>query len=224
MARKRVRRKEDGTLSEVDLRTLLVDVSIQLFARSSYDNTSVQNICDSAGVTKGAFYHYFESKEAALSEIYGRMFRLQMTQLEEISDSDAEVLDRLRQIAKGVVTSSLERIDEATVFWRSLPSLSPEAQHEIRVERRKYHLKLRSLIEQGQREGSVRGDISADMLINFYYGSVHQLDAWFHTDGPLSTEEVGDCYSELFISILTGGPTRTDSPSGGTRHASNIEP
>ncbi len=206
VARRRIRREDDGPVSEV--RTQLVDVAIQLFARHSYDNTSVQNLCEAAGVTKGAFYYYFESKEAVVAEIYRRMFRLQQAQLEEIASSDAGVLERLRAIGKGVVTSSIARLDEAIVFWRSLPSLSEETQHDIRAERRKYHLRLRELIEQGQAEGVIRTDLTADMLINFFYGAVHQLDAWYHPEGPITVEQVGDFYAELFLSTLTSPSPR----------------
>jgi len=37
---------------------------IELFRRSGYVATTVDEICDQAGVTKGAFFHHFDSKEA----------------------------------------------------------------------------------------------------------------------------------------------------------------
>jgi TetR/AcrR family transcriptional repressor of nem operon len=40
----------------------LMDTAIQLIWRSSYSNVGVAEICKQAGVTKGSFYHYFETK------------------------------------------------------------------------------------------------------------------------------------------------------------------
>lgn len=41
----------------------LLDVAQRLFARHGYDGTSVNQIIGELGVSKGGFYHYFESKE-----------------------------------------------------------------------------------------------------------------------------------------------------------------
>jgi len=41
----------------------LLDVAQRLFARHGYDATSVNQIIAELGVSKGAFYHYFDSKE-----------------------------------------------------------------------------------------------------------------------------------------------------------------
>ncbi len=44
--------------------------AVELFATQGYANTSVQQIVEAAGVTKGAMYHYFESKDDLLFGIY----------------------------------------------------------------------------------------------------------------------------------------------------------
>jgi len=45
-------------------RTRLLDTASRLFSRSGYDAASVADICLAAGVSKGAFYHHFPSKQA----------------------------------------------------------------------------------------------------------------------------------------------------------------
>lgn len=45
-------------------RTALIDAAHLLVRRQGYAATSVDQICARAGVTKGAFFHHFESKEA----------------------------------------------------------------------------------------------------------------------------------------------------------------
>jgi len=45
-----------------DTKKLLMDVSTRLFNEKNFDDVSVNEICREAGVTKGAFYHYFDSK------------------------------------------------------------------------------------------------------------------------------------------------------------------
>ncbi|KOG87710.1 TetR family transcriptional regulator, partial [Streptomyces varsoviensis] len=55
----------------------LLAAATRLFADQGYDRTSVQEIVEAAGVTKGALYHYFGSKDDLLHEVYARLLRLQ---------------------------------------------------------------------------------------------------------------------------------------------------
>jgi len=45
-------------------RQKLVDAAISLIRQKGYSATSVDDLCGAAGVTKGAFFHHFKSKEA----------------------------------------------------------------------------------------------------------------------------------------------------------------
>lgn len=45
-----------------DTRDKLLETAIELISRSSYSNVGVNEICECAGVTKGSFYHYFDTK------------------------------------------------------------------------------------------------------------------------------------------------------------------
>ena len=49
--------------AEPSARTRLLDAAMQVIREQGYAATSVDDICRAAGVTKGAFFHYFESKE-----------------------------------------------------------------------------------------------------------------------------------------------------------------
>lgn len=47
-----------------DARRRLLDAALQLFREKGYNATTVDELCAAAGVTKGAFFHHFRSKEA----------------------------------------------------------------------------------------------------------------------------------------------------------------
>lgn len=46
-----------------DTRQRLIEVATRLFRRNGYAATGLDEICSTAGVTKGAFFHYFKGKE-----------------------------------------------------------------------------------------------------------------------------------------------------------------
>ena len=56
-------------------RATLIDVGTELMRRSGYVATTVDEICTAAGLTKGAFFHHFESKEALAEACLGEWDR-----------------------------------------------------------------------------------------------------------------------------------------------------
>lgn len=180
----------------------LLAVATRLFAEKGFERTSVQEVVELAGVTKGALYHYFDSKDELLHEVYGRVLRLQQERLDHFRALDASVPERVRAAAADVVVTSIEHLDDTKIFFRSMPQLSAEKQHEVRAERRRYHEGFRGLVEQGQRAGSFRDDVAADLVVDFYFGSVHHLGTWYRHEGELSAAQVGDQFARLLLRAL----------------------
>lgn len=188
-----------GTGSGTAVPERLLAEATRLFAERGYDRTSVQEIVEAAGVTKGALYHYFGSKDDLLHEVYGRVLRLQTERLDTIASRDTPVPERLAEAAADVVVTSIQNLDDTKIFFRSMHQLSPEKQKAVRAERRRYHERFRSLVEEGQRDGFFRPELRPDLVVDFFFGSVHHLGTWYHADGPLSAEEVATEFSDLLL-------------------------
>ncbi|MEJ2851973.1 MULTISPECIES: TetR/AcrR family transcriptional regulator [unclassified Saccharothrix] len=180
----------------------LIGAATRLFADKGYDRVAVQEIVDLAGVTKGAMYHYFGSKDDLLQEIYGSLLRMQTERLEAIASGAGPVAERLHAVAVDVVVTSVENFDQAKVYFRSSDQLPEAKRREMRAERRRYHERFRSLVEEGQEEGVFRGDVPADVTVHFFFGTVHHLGTWYHTTGPLSAKQIGRHYADLLLGSL----------------------
>jgi AcrR family transcriptional regulator len=184
----------------------LLAEATRLFAERGYDRTSVQEIVEAAGVTKGALYHYFGSKDDLLHEIYARVLRLQTERLDAIAArSGVPVQERLAEAAADVVVTSIENLDDTKIFFRSMHQLGPEKQKAVRAERRRYHERFRALVEEGQRTGRFRPEPRPDLVVDFFFGSVHHLGTWYHADGPLSAQEVAAEFAGLLLAALRSG-------------------
>ena len=51
---------------------IILSKAEELFGKNGFDNTSMNEICKSAGVSKGVVYHHFESKNEMLKDIFNR--------------------------------------------------------------------------------------------------------------------------------------------------------
>ena len=177
----------------------LLAEATRLFAERGFDRTSVQEIVEAAGVTKGALYHYFGSKDDLLHEVYARVLRMQTARLERIAAGPEPVADRVRHAAADVVVSSIENLDDTKIFFRSMHQLSPDKQRAVRAERRRYHERFRALLEEGRRAGAFRPDPPPDLVVDFFFGSVHHLGTWYRHDGPLRADQVADQFADLLL-------------------------
>ncbi len=74
----------------------LLDCAQELFLARGYDNTTVNDVIEKAGVSKGAFYHYFTSKEAMLEALAERLARQTIERLGDILEAPSlDALSRL---------------------------------------------------------------------------------------------------------------------------------
>lgn len=194
--------------STVDGRTVperLVSAALRLFAEKGFEGTSVQDVVTAAGVTKGAMYHYFGSKEDLLHEIYARVLRMQMERLERVAAQDLPIAERVHAAATDVVATTIENIESATIFFRSLHQLGEAQQRAVRRDRRRYHELFRSMVVAGQEAGAFRAEVDPELAVDYFFGSVHHLPMWWNPRGRLSGAEVGRSFADLFLAGIAAG-------------------
>src|ERR1700709_1112369 len=85
-----------------DARERLMKAVLELIWTGSYGSTTIDSICDKAGVKKGSFYYFFESKAdlaiAALEEAY----EPKRAEMDSIFSPTVPPIDRLRHYCSSV--------------------------------------------------------------------------------------------------------------------------
>lgn len=79
-----------------DAKLRLMEATRTLIWENSYGSTSVDAICLKAGVRKGSFYHFFESKSTLASEALEADWQARRAKLDEMFSPQVPPLDRLR--------------------------------------------------------------------------------------------------------------------------------
>lgn len=87
----------------------ILDVSMRLFTEQGYEHTTIQDIVDALGMSKGAIYHHFKSKEDILDRINDRYYE----NLEWFSDPaklpGRNGLEKLRHAFRHFLTDPAKR-------------------------------------------------------------------------------------------------------------------
>ncbi|PLR83520.1 TetR family transcriptional regulator [Bacillus canaveralius] len=83
-------------------KVLIIESAIKLFASKGFDATSIQEIANECGISKGAFYLYFKSKEALLLAIFEYYYERIQTRIQQI---EAENLPPREKFLAQVITN-----------------------------------------------------------------------------------------------------------------------
>jgi AcrR family transcriptional regulator len=76
----------------------LLDCAQALFFERGYERTTVNDIIDRAGVSKGGFYHHFSSKEEMLEALAARLAQEAIQRVQDVlDDPDMDALTRLNR-------------------------------------------------------------------------------------------------------------------------------
>lgn len=78
-------------------RATLIDVATELFAANGYDATAIPAVLAAAGVSRGALYHHFESKEALFDAVLRSVEAQATIKVTRAARDAADPLDGLRR-------------------------------------------------------------------------------------------------------------------------------
>ena len=88
----------------------ILDVSMELFLEKGYEHTSIQDIVNNlGGLSKGAIYHHFKSKEDILDGVMNKLYQ-----------NNANETDHLRQLEKNKNMTGLQKLQ--SLFTTALES------------------------------------------------------------------------------------------------------
>ena len=146
-------------------RARLLDAAITRLAESGPD-ASFDTIAADVGVTKGALYHHFSSKEGLVEEVYKEAVRRHAERVVAASASGSG-RDRLL----GLIDATARLYGSGTPFYRLLLRLHVEAGTSRlhlapiaqRVQRRQREY-MTELVIAGQSDGSIRSDVDPATL------------------------------------------------------------
>ena len=132
----------------------ILEVSQRLFLEKGYDNTKIQDIADELGMTKGAIYHHFKSKEEIMDVLGDTMF-VNNNPFEIVKKrNDLNGLEKMKYVIN--LNQSNEQMIELTN--QALPLLeNPQILAKMFESNYQYLLPYwLELIEEGQKDGSIK--------------------------------------------------------------------
>jgi AcrR family transcriptional regulator len=142
----------------------ILTVALNLFIQKGYEQTSVQDIINElGGLTKGAIYHHFKSKEEILQAVTDHLFQGVDDMLSSVrDDKELNGREKLRKIS--LVSLDNPAQDElASVAPNLLRNPKMLAALIENIIDKAVPIYIQPIIEQGMRDGSIRTDYPREL-------------------------------------------------------------
>lgn len=206
---------ESATRERPERERRLLDAGLELFMRYGFDKTTVAEIAKGAGVSKGAVYLHFKSKD----ELFEALLRREMSRFNADWMERIEADERGGTIA-GMFTNLLRSISDspfvAAILRNDASVLGSYLSKPDGMFRRRQHPTRQEFIERMQAAGAIRAEVdpqvTAHIMNMLSYGLVSMNTMMNAKDRP-SIERLVEGIGDLLDRALT--PANGGNPEAG---------
>ena len=196
-------RKERAELT----RQRLTDVARELLEQHGYDDVTVDDICNEAGVSKGAFYGHFDSKDQVIISEFMRVDEYYREVFPQVLEERTcvDMLFALNRLALRYIAAQGITIIKVVYSSEIAPGRKPSP---VASQDRALYQLVEGLVAAAQEKGEIRSDVDsaemARMIILMIRGLVYD---WCLQDGGFDLEEAGE---GLALLMLEGSRPRAE--------------
>ena len=182
-------------------RERVIKISARLFAQNGYHATGITELCQATDLSRGALYHYIDSKQMLLYEICRTQVMNMNVHAAEIAAMDASAEDKLRRLACSLLRNISDHLDEWTVFFKEFANLEGERRKEIMTARDVYEAHWLSIVDSTEAARD-RIEITLPLVVKGLLGMFNYSYVWLRPDGAFTPEQVADNFVEIILNGL----------------------
>ena len=182
----------------------IVSAAWKLFYEQGYDNTNVEDIIFESETSKGSFYHYFEGKDALLGSL-SMIFDEKYEELRQEMDPDMHAVDKLIYMNHELFTMIDNTVSVELLARLFSTQLTTKGEKHLLSRDRTYFKLLHQVVRQGLERHELRGDLTANEIINDYAMFERGLMYdWCLSDGDYALARHADRLMPMFLRSYQG--------------------
>jgi AcrR family transcriptional regulator len=164
----------------------ILSAALSLFSKKGYHETSMDDIVEKSGFSKGAIYGYFDSKETLFLELQKNFATINYNQLKSVIDNEPTALAKLERTADLVFASMCEVSEEMCrmdLEFQVASSRLPKMRKQHKQQQMAVIKLLEDVISEGIETGEFRKDVDANSLATILISAIGGLSNLLVTAG-----------------------------------------
>lgn len=145
----------------------IVSAAWKLFYEQGYDETTVEEIVEESGTSRGSFYHYFEGKDALLSSL-SVLFDDKYAELSKTMDPELSPIEMLKYINQELFLMIENTVSVELLARLFATQLTTSGERHLLNTNRIYYKLLRQITMEGQRQGLFKDELSVNDITKAY--------------------------------------------------------
>lgn len=180
----------------------IITAAWDLFYEQGYEDTTIEEIIDKSGTSKGSFYHYFEGKDAllgSLSYIFDEEYEKLINEMDDTMNS----FDKLLYLNAKLFAMIEERIDLDLLTRLYSTQLVTKGEKHLLDNKRLYYKLLRNIVTEGQKKGELSSDMSVNEIVKIYAMCERSLlYDWCLCNGDYSLKNYAKIVMPMFLNSI----------------------
>jgi len=145
----------------------IISAAWKLFYEQGYDDTTVDEIVEASGTSKGSFYHYFDGKDALLSSL-SYLFDEKYDQLRDQLDPEKNAIDKLLFLNQELFIMIEDSVSVDLLSRLFATQLVRRGDRHLLDQNRTYYKLVREILNEGRSHGDLRSDVSVNEITRAY--------------------------------------------------------
>jgi len=189
----------------------VIHVAATVFQEKGYKAATLNDVAAALETDRATLYYYVSGKEELLREaVFAYVLEI-MQDIRRIAGTDATAPEKLREFITRLMDAYeahyphpyvfiQEKLDDAfrldTEWAQELVGIVGELQGQII-----------GIVEQGVRDGELRGDVPADLVVNGMFGMINWTHRWYRPSSSRHTgKDIGTSFASIFLEGLGATP------------------
>lgn len=178
----------------------IIKAAWELFYEQGYDYTTIEEIIEKSGTSKGSFYHYFEGKDALLGSL-SYIFDEEYSRLQESLPENMSCIDKLLYLNSELFAVIEDRIDIDLLTRLYSTQLITKGEKHLLDNKRLYYKLLKRIVSDGQMKNEITDKMTAGEIVKLYAMSERALIYdWCICNGEYSLSSYAKTVMPMFLS------------------------
>lgn len=156
----------------------IMSAAERLFAQKGYNGTSMNDIVEASGQSKGAIYNHFKSKERLFLSLLEKQTMLGLNQLKDSFASEDTAVEKLRKVLDLTIVNSCDcptEVGRMQIEFMIAASRIKSLTSDMKNRYNTIHAFVRELIDEGINNGEFKSEVDSESLTSLLYATLEGL-------------------------------------------------